>query len=196
MILFVLFLLLWFGLVWFVCLFRCCRHCHYFCFVRSEFFGTLNTHTQNVLSYSLFCFLSLSLFLVCFYESMHICFGNGVFSFYFFRNRLWLVHHHTYIHTTMLLVFLVFWVFSQSVVVLVGGPYTYTHTTMLLVFSQQVPNPEAFVLLGEIGYVFHFDNIIFFLKRESLFFCFWRHCGGMVDWFVCCCCFCLYHLGG
>ena len=36
--------------------------------------------------------------------------------------------------------------------------YTHTKTT-------QVPNPEAFVLLGEIGYVFRFDNI-FFLKRE------------------------------
>ena len=163
-------------------------HTYSFCFVRSEFFGTLNTHThtQNVLSYSLFCFLSL-FFFFC------LCFGNGVFSF-FFRNRLWLVHHHTYTHTTMLLVF------SQSVLVLVGGPYThtYTHTTMLLVFSQQVPNPEAFVLLGEIGYVFHFDNIFLFSKERESFFCFvfGATVGGWLTGLFVCCCFCLYHLGG
>ena len=45
--------------------------------------------------------------------------------------------------------------------------YVYTHNILTKTKTTQVPNPEAFVLLGEIGYVFRFDNI-FFLKRERV----------------------------
>ena len=41
----------------------------------------------------------------------------------------------------------------------------YTHTIYSQTKTTQVPNPEAFVLLGEIGYVFRFDKKNF-LKSE------------------------------
>ena len=46
--------------------------------------------------------------------------------------------------------------------------YMYTHTIYSQTKTTQVPNPEAFVLLGEIGYVFRFDNIFFSKERESV----------------------------
>ena len=104
------------------------------------------------------------------------------FVFFFFRNRLWLVHHHnthTHTHTTMLLFFLFFAYTYDDEPNQNQNPhqtfptttkntahkhctyiyiYVYTHTQTK---TTQVPNPEAFVLLGEIGYVFRFDNIFF-----------------------------------
>ena len=46
--------------------------------------------------------------------------------------------------------------------------YMYTHTIYSQTKTTQVPNPEAFVLLGEIGYVFRFDNAFFSNERESV----------------------------
>ena len=58
-------------------------------------------------SHTLFFSLSLSL-LFCFYESMHICFGNGVFSFFFSQSVGWSITTHTYTHTRQCFWFFLF----------------------------------------------------------------------------------------
>ena len=82
---------------------------------------------------------------------------TNAFGFGFFAiGGGWVFHTHTHIHI---------WRRTKRNPNQKNAAHTYIYSQTK---TTQVPNPEAVVLLGEIGYVFRFDNIFLSKERECV----------------------------